>query len=411
MDNGGNDPRKMTDEEFEAELLRQLGDSLAHERDEQVRKGPLEIAPTLLLSAYLTFCMLVFAFGANAAVSGAFLLVSAVLVSATVRSPIQILLLALPVFLLVSGTGSLSFGAYLAALWLGAGYAAFLFRTARPFMVLPFVAAVPVAAFLLGASVPDVLCTLLPALIGAVLFLALRAGMTKTQAVCTATAAFLALFVGLLLFLGLRTYGTAFFDRLPEIVDNVRTSAGDRLAESFTAAGGKISLTAAQWQAMAASVFNILPAIVLLFFMLCAFLSDTLALALLRSFGREKKYAHRIYAFSLSTEAALLFLLSYIGAHLLAYSSKSEMAAVVLENLYLLLLPGTVYAGVTRLLHMFIMSNHRFLWFVGVLVLLFISPSLLLICLAFMGALTVLVFTFRRFLHRSGRDGDSSGGV
>ena len=146
MDNGGNDPRKMTDEEFEAELLRQLGDSLAHERDEQVRKGPLEIAPTLLLSAYLTFCMLVFAFGANAAVSGAFLLVSAVLVSATVRSPIQILLLALPVFLLVSGTGSLSFGAYLAALWLGAGYAAFLFRTARPFMVLPFVAAVPVAA-------------------------------------------------------------------------------------------------------------------------------------------------------------------------------------------------------------------------------------------------------------------------
>lgn len=211
--------------------------------------------------------------------------------------------------------------------------------------------------------------------------------------------------------MGLRTYGTAFFDRLPEIVDNVRTSAGDRLAESFTAAGGKISLTAAQWQAMAASVFNILPAIVLLFFMLCAFLSDTLALALLRSFGREKKYAHRIYAFSLSTEAALLFLLSYIGAHLLAYSSKSEMAAVVLENLYLLLLPGTVYAGVTRLLHMFIMSNHRFLWFVGVLVLLFISPSLLLICLAFMGALTVLVFTFRRFLHRSGRDGDSSGGV
>lgn len=347
---------------------------------------------SVLLCAYTLFCQLVPAFGDHAVFSGAFLLISAVFVCFTIRSPLNIALIAIPAFLLVTSSGSLSLGALALSVCLGAGYGAFLFTTAGRLWLLPPLLSFPLA-LLGGASLSTAVCTLIPWVLAVVLYWCLERGFTRTQTFCRiAAAALLLLFVLFALHLVL-TYGSDNpFPGMTALLGQAREAQTeaivDWLSRTSTMAGEQATAAATL---LTASVFNVLPAVLIILCLMVAFYADMVALSLFKACGVDDQLEKVVYYFSMTVYAAIVFVAAFLVSLIFGSSTRGEMAAVVAENIYLVMMPMMVYAGFGFVMRALLASRFGFMWIFLAMMVVFYSPGLLLMIVAFVGAVSRLL--------------------
>lgn len=96
------------------------------------------------------------------------------------------------------------------------------------------------------------------------------------------------------------------------------------------------------------ATFNLLPALFAVAVMALVTVSQALLLGTLRTFGQADSITPRVREFRLSVVACAVFLVSYLYVWL-DKSVFSSLAGVVVQNIYVILLPGLAIAGTVRL--------------------------------------------------------------
>lgn len=381
-----------------------------HEIARRARSGRLDTMPALpcsaaiLLSVYICICMVYLSRWHVPAFAGTVLLLTALMAALTLRSPWLIGMMAVPCVLVVAITGSLTAAALPIALLCGIAYGAFLLVNVRSL----WMAAVPLSAFVLSLLITGNWWKAMLSLVGlpAALMLAysLRRGTQRVRTICHLAIA-LAIPLALLAIGCLLVHLSAgTVADLSSAVTLARQALAERLAAWETGVGenaGRVVLEGMEF-ALAATLFNILPGVVIALLAVFSYMTDLVCLTLFRTYERDEYLPHHVFVSVISLPAALVFL----TVHLLVPSVVSgvgleaQFATVVAENIYLALFPAMILAGSLRLLRTVLFSPRRGMWMIIAILLLAISPGTALTVLALIGALSVLWGVLRRRLPR-----------
>jgi len=365
----------------------------------------------LLVALYVCVCMAYPALRQSQMLGGLLLLFTAAMAVLLLRSPLIIGMLAVPAFLLVVATGSVTTAAIPMALLCGIGFGAFLLLTARSVVLLVIPALAFAAGYLatgeIGEAAMSLLC--LPAAI--VLAQSFRNGVPRTRTICRVGGmVFLTLLVAVLCYV-LPRYGMTLFRDLAASVDAARQSLASYLANWQTGSGenaARVVLEGMEF-ALAGALFNILPGVILAVLAVFAYLANLICLTLFRTYEWEKYLSGRVFVLIISVHAAILFLIGYLL--LLAMgnggSAGAQFVAVVVENFYLALLPAMIFAGALCCIRTYLFSHHRLVLLVGFILLIALSPALAFTGMSLLGAGDIIWRKLRRRLRRMHRrDGD-----
>lgn len=364
----------------------------------------------LLVALYVCVCMAYPALRESQMLGGIVLLFTAAMAVLLLRSPFVIGVLAVPAFLLIVATGSVTSAAVPLALLCGIGFGAFLILTARSAVLLVVPALAFAAGYLatgeIGEAAMSLLC--LPAAI--VLAQSFRHGVPRTRAICrVGSAVFLTLLLAALCYV-LPRYGAAVFENFAASVDSARQALAAHLANWHTGTGenaARVVLEGMEF-ALAGALFNILPGVLLAVLAVFGYLADLICLTLFRTYEWEKYLSGRVFVLIISVHAAALFLIGYLV--LLAMgsggSASEQFVAVVVENFYLALLPAMIFAGALCCIRTYLLSHHRLILLVGFILLVALSPALAFTGLSLLGAGDVIWRRVRRKLRRMRRRGD-----
>ena len=386
---------------MDQENIGSLHDLVHRAREEQLANMPkLPFSAALLLSLYVCICMAYLPLWRSPVFATVVLMLSAIMVSLTLRSFWVIGMLTVPTVLLAGVTGSVSVAAFPVALLCGIAYGAFLMLNAR----VPIAVATVLAAMAFGVSLTGEVLPALSAIVGvpAMLTLAycLRRGHLRVRTICCVSVA-LALSLSVL-GIGYIWYchGVEAFLEPSRAVDAARGALANRLAAWETGTGentGRVVLEGMEL-ALAGAVFNILPGVLLALTVIFSYMIDLVCLTLFRTYERAKYLSSRVFVVAISLPAAVMFLA--VCLLLLMLGERGDMgaqfAAVVAENIYLIFLPAMCLAGAIQCLRAFLLSAHRGLLLIGAILLVAISPSLALTVLPLLGAFDVIR---RAFLH------------
>lgn len=214
------------------------------------------------------------------------------------------------------------------------------------------------AATLLSADPVGAVATLLPYPPMIVLALTTRAsadkedGPTRTGVICATSLALGVSLGGIILLSLIRHYDTT---NLTTILDNTRKAAMDyMLSMDFSEV-----LTAEQLELLEElfsyeniknavnSLFNLLPALFSVAVMILVTFCQSFLFSSLKAFGFGSSVTPRVKEFRMSTVSCVVFLLAY-AAVWLDQSVVSSLAGTVVQNIYILLLPGLALAGTIR---------------------------------------------------------------
>ena len=378
-----------------------LHDLVHRAREEQLANIPkLPFPAALILSLYVCMCMAYLPLWRSPVYASAVLLMSAIMVSLTLRSFWVIGMLTVPTVLLAGATGSVTAAALPVALLCGIAYGAFLILNAHT----PFVAATALTAVAFGVSLTgDVLAALvalvcLPAMLA--LAYCLRRGYLRVRTICSVSVALaLSLAVWGVGYVVVR-YGAESLLDPSRAVEAARSALADRLASWEIGTGentGRVVLEGMEL-ALAGTLFNILPGVLLAITVIFSYLINLVCLTLFRTYERAKYLSSRVFVVAISLPAAVLFLAVFLLLLMLGERGgiEAQFAAVVAENIYLIFLPAMCLAGAIQCLRAFLLSAHRGLLLIGAILLVAVSPSLALTILPLLGACDVIR---RAFLH------------
>ena len=177
-------------------------------------------------------------------------------------------------------------------------------------------------------------------------------GPTRTG-VIAGTSLALGLSMGAMVLLSaIRETGTA---DVTLLIDNARQAAMDFLLSAEippelppeTREGLRELFSYGNVENLVNSTFNLLPALYASAVMAMVTVSQSLILGLLRTFGWEASITPRVRDFRMSTVSCVVFLAAYLFVWL-DRSTFSSLAGVVLQNIYVMLLPGLAVAGTVR---------------------------------------------------------------
>lgn len=290
-------------------------------------------------------------------------------------------------------------GAAALCLIVGACGAAFLFTVLRrPYLVLlPFLAAFGIA-FLISRDwrIAALTFAFLPAAI--LLAIATKHDEGRTSTICWTIAGFLIAFVGVLLYL-LWTGSMAMGVNIREYIDILRGYFSNWMysfREYFFAGMQQAStpemmetikemeklLSKEYFDEIAAMLFNLIPAGVVILCSVLAFNAQLLLTAQYRSAGMEKVVTPSSRIFTMSWLSGVLFMLSFA---ITMFATENSMFLTVASNLCLMLLPGLCVRAVIGILFGMYRMKGRGKSF-------FIILIAVMLCCNFFGAFYFLAF-------------------
>ena len=386
---------------MDRENVGSLHDLVHRAREERLADMPkLPFSASLLLSLYVCVCMAYLPLCRSTFFATVVLMMSALMSALTLRSFWVIAMITVPAVMLAGVTGSVTAAAVPVALLCGIAYGAFLILNAHA----PFAVATVLIAAVLGVSVSGEMLPALAALaaVPAMVTLAdcLRRGRLRVRTICSVSAALAlslsALGIG---YVWIRYGGETFLDP-SRAVDAARAALANRLAVWTTGSGentGRVVLEGME-AALAGTLFNILPGVILAVTVIFSYLINLVCLTLFRTYERTKYLSAHVFVVAISLPAAVMFLA--VSLLLLMIGGRSDIgaqfAAVVAENIYLIFLPAMCLAGSIQCLRTFLLSAHRGLLLIGAILLVVISPPAALTVLSLLGAFDVVR---RAFLH------------
>lgn len=291
----------------------------------------------------------------------------------TVRGgPTLALLLCTAFFLTFSGM-SFTGGAFILSIVVCIGAGAFLMTTTgRPYLMLLCYAVAfltcmtvtrdPIGSLLTIASLPAAL------LMG---FATLK-GMARTRVICFAMGGLFVTVVLLLIFYlievgvafereALLLYAESLRENALEAVMTVRNEVLAELKAAITDTNGEQVYTQfatlysdEMLRVTVAQLFNLLPAIVVIFCMLLAFEANCLLLSAHNSAGLGEVNTPAARILTVSLPASVVFVVSFV---LMIFLPTDQLASAVAQNLTLILLPALVLVGFRRFLLLFIKTT------------------------------------------------------
>ncbi len=247
------------------------------------------------------------------------------------------------------------------------------------------------------------LIVLPPALI---LLLCLRAKTARIPAICRISVTLLAVATPVI-FLALHHQLGAFsLTAFRGFLEEIRLGAATTLAESVASTGIPLGVNAdaaSYADALVTSLFNVLPALIVILAMLVAFCIHSAALRCLIGQGENQQSLKKMISFDMSLTSALL----YFAAMLLSVILVEEQTALfgaVAQNLYLILAPGmlmTAWITMNALLFAKEPSCFSTLLYLGVMLLAFNLPFIMLPLAAAFGAGVVILGRLRLRLNKN----------
>lgn len=382
-----------------------LRDPVHLAREERLSSIPaLPLSSVLLLSVYVCVCMAYLPLWRSPAFAATVLLLSAVMAALTLRSPWIIGMITVPAFLLVGVTGSVAAAAVPVALLCGIAYGAFLLLNARSLPVAAGLLAAPVLAFLLTGEWECALLSLVgvPAML--TLVHSLRRGRLRVRTICRVTVALAVSLAAAGVAYVLLHEGADTFLHFSHAVSAARSALAEHLAAWETGSGdnaGRVVLEGME-VALAGALFNILPGVVLAVLVIFSYLVNLICLTLFRTYERTKYLSTRVFIVAISLPAAVMFLTAYLLLLLVGDRAgvQAQFAAVVAENMYLILLPAMCFAGTINCLGAFLVSTHRGMLLIAAILLVALSPGTALTALSLFGAGGVIWKTLWHRLRR-----------
>lgn len=242
-----------------------------------------------------------------------------------------------------------------------------------------------------------------PALI---LLLCLQTKTPRISAICRISVSLLAVAIPVAGWVLHRRLGSLTATAFRAFLDEIRLGAANALTESFAITGlplGTSTDAASYAEALVTALFNVLPALTVILAMLVAFGIHSAALRCLIGQGEDQQSLKTMISFDMSLTSALL----YFAAMLLSVILVGEQTALfgaVAQNLYLILAPGmlmTAWIALNALLFAKAPSCFSTLLYLGIVLLAFNFPSVMLPLAAAFGAGVVILGRIRLRLNKN----------
>ena len=267
--------------------------------------------------------------------------------------------------------------------------------TARILSILPAVAAYAVAVLLVGDLLAAAIALLhVPAAIA--LAYAFKRKLPRISAICHVS-------IGILV--GVLTLASAWFvmahgfslDALVSSVSTAKESLTATLTGAlFTFAGDilKISLTDAKElsEAVVTELFNMLPAIVIIFSNILAFLIHSVMIRVMIVKAESKEDVKNMVAFEMSLISAIIFFVAMLAA--VVFSDEIFTLSVTAENMMIILMPGLIFTAIGTL-RAFMFAKGRSclgtLLYIAIIMSFFYLPSITLPLGAMAGATIIII--------------------
>lgn len=296
--------------------------------------------------------------------------------------------------------------------------------------VLPALAAAAVAALILVEPMEALLSlSFLPA--SALLAFATLTGRHRTSAICFAAGGFLVSLLLLCAYLTVSFYGDLSAEAIGQAVTELEarflgflteqretllatlTSVGEEIPETLQAQINELFSDAALTDLMR-QVFHLLPGLLLVLCAILGYGAQALLNATYHATGLQAAVTRAARVFTVSIPAAALYSVSFL---LLLILSPSSLAAAVVQNLCLILMPGLCVLGVIRLTAL-IANAHgamRVLLILFAASMLFCYPGGVLYVLAMWGAYSDIsgalhLWMIKKMVDREKDDGNDSNG-
>ena len=307
------------------------------------------------------------------------------------------------VLLIGTLTGSFDLAAFLGILITAACILAWLCLTVRsPLLGLLPVGAYTVSALLLRAPLGATLA-LLPIPCALVMASALRRETARVASICRIALALGGTVLSALLIYLFRQCGTLTPALLQELLESVRAGAIGAMTEVIQSAGlpqGISTDVFAYAETLINTLFNYLPALVCIFFIVIGWMLHTAILRVALGNDIPKESAAKMLSFDMSMSSAVVFMLALLLS-LIFVTDDTALFGIISGNICLLLMPGmlmTAWIALNMLLLHRAPSCLSVLLYLAVFFLLFTFSFAMLPLFAAFGATVVIVGRIRRYL-------------
>ena len=311
------------------------------------KKGALS---SILLVAISALCALGMPFSDNMIVAGVLAAVcSAFLIVTAERKPATVLLL-LSVMCLFFNSEGISLIDVLLGLIVGCG----TFSRALEKHRSPFLWAIPVASFVIGALfTKNVVLSMLSlgfVLPAAALSFSFSKKYSRVGAICLISGAFMVSFVIFLLADVYAVTGTISLSFFEEGAEFYRSSFAAMLKEFAVIDPSteelKTLFTELEAQNLANEIVSLFPAFFVIGCNAMAYFSQKLMYVLVRREGEEHKFEDKMIALIMSPYAGATFLISFIVMIAASTSVDHALAYTVSENIFYIFIPGLAASGI-----------------------------------------------------------------
>lgn len=220
----------------------------------------------------------------------------------------------------------------------------------------------------------------------------------RISTICRTSCAILLSFGALFAAAFFMAHGTD-LEALRALIESVRTSATDFLANTLYTVYSQIpemsmSMTdALEFSTTAVNtVFNLLPAIVIISSNIVAFFLQSTMTTILIQGETDKEKIHHMVAFDMSLISAIVFLAAFLVTAIL--SEKMSVWSVTAENIAMILIPGLAFTALIALRQLIFSkkpSCFGALTYLLSIIVLFYIPAVMLSLYAFAGAVVIIL--------------------
>lgn len=369
-----------------------------------------DIAKLITAAAVYLLSALVIPFCANESVSLIFVFACAVFFYTQTRALSALIAPAIPAVILFSLSGTMMLPAAFFAIVFGGAAGALLIVTVKEFWQAPalflLLGAAYAAALLLGADIRVALLSLFPFPVALAAGLAIRRCLPFTTSV---TAVAVTVGTGLVAAgtVVLALTGSLDPSGLPAFLDMLAESIVALFEESkslYAQAGltVEISLSEEAVRNLLSELVNIAPALLALICTVTAYFTWRVLTVLLVSFRALPRLPRLLITPTMSVMAAILFSLACV-VFMIADRETATITGAVARNIFLILEPGLALVGMRQLLRRDeARSCLSFLFLIGIVYLIWVSPATAFAAAAFFGVAHVLITAYQSQKNRKG---------
>ncbi len=278
----------------------------------------------------------------------------------------------------------------------------------------PFLWAIPIISFIVGAIVTHDLLLSSLSLAFVLPAAALRFTFTKKYsrvgAICLISGAFMIFFIAFLLADVYRSTGTVSLDVFREGAEIYRESFAKVLMEfqimDVKTEQAQAVFTELEAKNLANEIVSLFPAFFIIGCNALAYFAQKLMYVIVRREGEEHKFEDKMIALVLSPYAGVTFVLAFLVMTLASVSRDHALAYTVAENVFFIFIPGLAASGIMFQLAK-IARFRRGVWVVVLFVMLaFVNVGIAVLLAACTGAYYSIAAPVYAFLN-SKKDDDS----